>query len=229
VIVMKEYHQITHPRLGPRRHQQGVVLIVCLVLLLVVTGLGLATMRGTGLEMKMAGGLRDRAVAFETAEQTLRVAEKWLDSKAMTQINSFADGCAGDTCFNAACANGLCVFYDPANLYLSGDHPAVCGSRLKPPTTQAWRWRGATNEPNLWLDSNKHVAVTNADTTLHPNLAVSPKYFVEFLCYTDQAGVVCDTSNSPNSCAPLFRVTALTTGLVESTKVMLQSIYKKVI
>ena len=38
--------------------QQGIILIVCLVLLFVVTGLGLATMRNTGLELKMVGSMK---------------------------------------------------------------------------------------------------------------------------------------------------------------------------
>ena len=47
--------------------QRGVTLVVALMLLLAVTLLGLASMRGTGMQERMSANLYDRAIAFQAA------------------------------------------------------------------------------------------------------------------------------------------------------------------
>lgn len=59
--------------------QSGAVLAVSLIMLLLVTLIGLAGMRTTVLEEKMAGNLSDLSVAFEATESVLREGEFWLD------------------------------------------------------------------------------------------------------------------------------------------------------
>lgn len=72
------------PRLicaGPQgTYQRGAALIVSLILLMVMTLIGVFAMRGTTLEERMAGNMRDRSLAFEAGESGLRDAERWLDS-----------------------------------------------------------------------------------------------------------------------------------------------------
>ncbi|MFV8836661.1 PilX N-terminal domain-containing pilus assembly protein [Aquisalimonas sp.] len=60
--------------------QRGAALIVSLILLVVMTLIGVFAMRGTTLEERMAGNMRDRSLAFEAGESGLRDAERWLDS-----------------------------------------------------------------------------------------------------------------------------------------------------
>lgn len=60
--------------------QRGVTLVVALMLLLAVTLLGLASMRGTGMQERMSANLYDRAIAFQAAESSLREAETLLAS-----------------------------------------------------------------------------------------------------------------------------------------------------
>lgn len=57
----------------PARSQQGVALAVALILLIVVTLVGLAGVRGTSLQEKMAGNAFDRETAFQAAEAALAV------------------------------------------------------------------------------------------------------------------------------------------------------------
>ena len=54
-----------------QRRQQGMALVVSLVLLVVVTLVGLAGMRGTIMQERMAGGAYDRETAFQAAEAAL--------------------------------------------------------------------------------------------------------------------------------------------------------------
>jgi type IV pilus assembly protein PilX len=56
------------------RAQQGIALVVALILLLLITLVGLAAMRGTIMQQKMASNLYDRQVAFQGAEAAARAA-----------------------------------------------------------------------------------------------------------------------------------------------------------
>lgn len=63
----------------PRRHsQQGVALLVALVLLVAVTLLGVSAMQGTIMQERMSGNQRDVEEAFNVAELALRRGEQAL-------------------------------------------------------------------------------------------------------------------------------------------------------
>ena len=55
--------------------QSGAALMVVLILLLVMTLLGLASLRGTLMEERMSANLFDRSLAFQAAEAALREGE----------------------------------------------------------------------------------------------------------------------------------------------------------
>lgn len=58
------------------RRQQGATLVIVLILLLMATILGLASMRGTLLDERMSANLYDRSLAFQSTERALRQAEQ---------------------------------------------------------------------------------------------------------------------------------------------------------
>jgi len=62
--------------LAPSRRvgQRGVALVVALILLVVITLVGLAAVRGTIMQQKMASNLYDRQIAFQGAEAAMRAA-----------------------------------------------------------------------------------------------------------------------------------------------------------
>lgn len=68
----------------PMQRQQGAVLIVSLLLLLIMTLLGVSAMQTTTLQERMAGNTRDRAVALQASEYALRDAEVFIDGLANT-------------------------------------------------------------------------------------------------------------------------------------------------
>jgi type IV pilus assembly protein PilX len=76
--------------------QRGVALAVVLILLLVVTLIGVASLRGVVLEERMAANQYDRSLAFQAAEAALRLGEKHVADHVPTP----ADG--------AACDAGVC-------------------------------------------------------------------------------------------------------------------------
>lgn len=81
--------------------QRGVALVVVLILLLVMTLLGLASMRGTLLEERMSGNMFDRGLAFQAAEAALREAEVLIVS-------------APPVIPAVGCTNGFCALPVPA-------------------------------------------------------------------------------------------------------------------
>jgi type IV pilus assembly protein PilX len=73
------------------RHQRGMSMLVALIFLVVLTLIALTAMRVTGLEERMAGNTRDRALAFQAAEMALRTGEEIL--KAATVPAFDGAGC----------------------------------------------------------------------------------------------------------------------------------------
>ncbi|HEY2346453.1 MAG TPA: PilX N-terminal domain-containing pilus assembly protein [Xanthomonadaceae bacterium] len=79
----------------PRR-QRGAALMVVLILLLIMTLLGLASLRGTLMDQRMSANTYDRNLSLQEAEAALREGEAVL-----------APGVASSS-FTSACTSGLC-------------------------------------------------------------------------------------------------------------------------
>jgi type IV pilus assembly protein PilX len=58
--------------------ERGAILFLALILLLVMTTLILASVRGTVMQERMASNLYDRSLAFQAAEAALREGERWV-------------------------------------------------------------------------------------------------------------------------------------------------------
>lgn len=71
--------QIMSGQQSSRPHKEtGAVLIFCLVFLLILTMMGVASMESTILEERMAGNMQDHGRAFQAAEAALQAGEDWL-------------------------------------------------------------------------------------------------------------------------------------------------------
>ncbi len=76
----------------PPNRQNGAVLVVGLLILLVLTLIGVNAMQGTLFEQKMAANTGDRNLAFQNAESALRDAEIFVGG--LVSLGNF-DGTAG--------------------------------------------------------------------------------------------------------------------------------------
>jgi type IV pilus assembly protein PilX len=65
-----------------RLRERGAALVITLVLLVIITLLGLASLRQTALEERMSANMKDRSIALQNSEFGLRAAETWLASQA---------------------------------------------------------------------------------------------------------------------------------------------------
>lgn len=73
---MKSASDMFNPESRGLRAVRGSALVIALVLLLILTVLGLASMQSTGLQERMAGNFDQRHQAFQLAEMGLRIAER---------------------------------------------------------------------------------------------------------------------------------------------------------
>ncbi len=77
------------------RRQRGVTLVIALMLLLAITLLGLASMRGSSMQERMSANLYDRAIAFQAAESSLREAEALLATGSAGPFDGTINGLYG--------------------------------------------------------------------------------------------------------------------------------------
>src|SRR5690606_40260651 len=137
--------------------QQGASLVVVLILLLVMTLLGLAVLRGTLLEERMSANMYDRSLAFQQAESALREAEEKVRNAVLANGNGWVIGvkCGADP------SNGGAGGIDatkcgamPANIYGGG---TVCA--------------GASLTGDCWFNATDQLGTDN-------NSAGTPQYYV---------------------------------------------------
>jgi type IV pilus assembly protein PilX len=62
--------------------QQGAVLFISLIILVLLTILGLSSMKGTVLQEKMTGNFKNKSKSFQATETALRAGENWLKAQA---------------------------------------------------------------------------------------------------------------------------------------------------
>jgi type IV pilus assembly protein PilX len=142
------------------RLEKGAVLAASLMLLLAMTVLALAASEATRTQSEVATGLRDRDVAFESAEGALRAGER------------VARTMADDT---TACQVGRCRVYEAGSL----------DDRLTARSSEWWRTHGWPHTPPASTSgSNEVTAKQRSPATpyyaieehaeTHDSLAVSP-------------------------------------------------------
>lgn len=191
-------------RAGLPRRQGGALIVVTLVILLVVSMLGMATMDTSGLEMRMASNSRDQQQAFEAAEYTLSWVQNDITGRFTdSQIGNAPD--CGSVCFESTCSGGYCFQGE------SPTNPATC--ELDAPADDIH------TEAALWeAGSGRHQTLTV------PDIGVTARYIVEYRCYTalDPAQEFDDETNY----ARMFRITAYVVGPAGRGRSMLRAVIK---
>lgn len=99
--------------------QRGAALVVALLLLVIMTLIGLASLRGTAMEERMSANMYDRSVSFQSVEAALREAESRLLQPATAAAVPTTPG----TCTNGLCATPVPEVNVPARM----DDPAFAG------------------------------------------------------------------------------------------------------
>ena len=186
----------------PQRRQEGAILVIALLFLVLLTIIGVSSISGVTLEEKMASNLREQNVAFQAAESALRDAEIDLESgiggtgnrDPMTVAANFASDCT------TAFTNGVCR------------QPAA------PPGT--WQTEIVTVSSWNWTDTNKTVAYGRfTGATALTGVFRQPRYVIEYLQEKD------DSSTTPIT--RYFRISARGWGADQNSSVTLQTVYRQ--
>ncbi len=153
----------------PKRAQRGVALLMVLILLLVMTLLGLASMRGTLMEERMSANLYDRGIGFQAAEAALREAEALIAAGGLTFPTS------------GNCSNGLCP-----------QRTALDATDVSYWLNSSSGWRNATSNVNVDNDgAGAGTAIATTPQFIIEPLGLGPNWFacdrfqpVDPLCLT---------------------------------------------
>ncbi|MFV3306618.1 PilX N-terminal domain-containing pilus assembly protein [Pseudomonas sp. NY15181] len=78
------------------RAQQGAVLVVALIMLLLLTIIGISSMRSTTLQERMAGNLRDESHALQAAEAAIRQGEAVVKGQSVTHWQNYVSSSSWD-------------------------------------------------------------------------------------------------------------------------------------
>lgn len=186
------------------KNQQGVILVVALIMLLVMTIVGITTMNNATLQERMAGNNRQLSVARLSAQAALKRAELYLrDEDYQTGEEIFTDFAAGTA--------GHLVMANAINDY-----------QLASTNEVSWNYKNSS----LW-DSDNSLAADdgNADAT-------DSRYFIEYIGrYDDSRGFKQSISldsqeiNNEEGWPYVFRITAIGYGNNDNIYTVLQSIY----
>jgi type IV pilus assembly protein PilX len=98
-------HPPGHSRLA--RRQQGAVLVIGLIILVLLTLIGITTMRTTALEERMASHSTDRNMAMQSAEAAMRAAESYINGAVIGPFNN-SNGLYSPRLPNPTTCPGLC-------------------------------------------------------------------------------------------------------------------------
>lgn len=185
--------------------QRGIVLFVALIMLVVMSILGISSIRGIALEEKMSGISYDQSLAFQAAEAALRAGEQ--------------------------AAISLAAGSEPAEIPCAPLAAAQSGYIPTPSINCSPNW---VVDPNIVPDiSTLLAAATPLTTNLGPLAGNAPRYLIEYLggdapCYPglnpDKKYDSCAAAEQDCSCHR-FRVTAISNPGEGRANVMLQSVF----
>lgn len=146
----------------PAKPQRGVALIASMLILIIITLLGLSSMRSAGLQERMSGNLYDRNLVLEAAEAALREAETIA---------------AAPLTIPTTCANGLCP-------------RPVAGEADRWSDASFSGWRAATSTNAALVSAQfiiEDMGPQPVDGTCHLQIPVEPTCLVPLYRVTAQA------------------------------------------
>lgn len=190
------------------KHEKGSVLLISLVMLLILTVVGIASISGVTMTEKMTNSQRDYDTAFELAEAALVQGERWLDEyDPGWKQEHLQNTCTGSTCWTADCTGGLCF---------RGSYPLGSSSLCEVDNDFA---------SPVWQTES----IWNSSAAIYSEILPAverPKYLIEFLCYTPLDPTSYTDPPDYSSWVRIYRITALAYGTHPETRVMLQSTYR---
>ncbi len=195
-----------------RQRQRGATLLVALVMLIVMTLLGLASIRGTSMQERMGANMYDRSLAFQAVESALREAEATVTiSTVVTNSNGLycLPGGVPPLCAVAAPA-------PPAESEEGGEAAPVVAAFTERWNDPATVWRPAST---WWgqIDEAMKARLSDDDAP--------PEYIIEYMGDFED-GTGCGRRGSTSCRGPRYRITARMPPVEGRPNVVLQTTYR---
>jgi len=175
--------------------QTGAVLITSIVLLIIFTMLGVATMRTNITDITVQDGIKNRNNAFQCAEAALRSGETWLGDLS---------GPAYAVDANPTQSNSEVW---EANL-TAIRNPSLQLDDLWADDTKTWSYGTDL------MNANANIGCTT-----------DPRYFIETLGAVSSASDSLDYESMAKGKSAMYRVTSYSTGMDNNATVVLQTTY----
>jgi type IV pilus assembly protein PilX len=175
--------------------QAGAVLITSLVLMIVFTMLGVATMRTNITDITVQDGIKNRNNAFQCAEAALRSGEIWLGDLSGPALSVESNPSQSNSEVWEA---NLTAIRNPS-LQLDG---------LWADDTKTWSYGAALINANANIGCKKN-----------------PRYFIETLGAVSSASDSLDYESMAKGKSAMYRVTSYSTGMDDNATVVLQTTY----
>lgn len=183
-----------------RTGQRGIALVIALVLLIAVTLVGLAAIRGTTLQEKMSGNTYDREMSFQAAEAALNVGEHEL----VANLGNYPLNTTGTDCVNNNC--GPNPVTDP-NVAGGDWNPVQTSKTGTGPTVFKTPYTANVDKPSFVIQKMGQCSGSAAGNFVFTNDQNNPSYSVQ----------------SNNQC---YRVTARSGSNPDRSQVVLQAMYE---
>lgn len=203
--------------------QTGVSLVVSMVFILILAFLGLAAMRNSTLQERMANNMRDRNIALQAAELALRDAERDLSSYKADGVTFCVAGTgtcrpAGERPTNPADRADYWVWGPSMTAYWTptcnhGQCYLTESTTVPPWDDSVADWTVAQTGPSL--KTVQYGTYTGA--TPLTMVTQQPRYMIETITTQDPLGLRPDSRM-------IFRITARAVGQNPNTVVILQSV-----
>jgi len=176
--------------------QTGAVLITSIVLLIIFTMLGVATMRTNITDITVQDGIKNRNIAFQCAEAALRSGETWLGA-----LNGPAYAVGG----NPTQASSEVWEFNLTAIR----NPSLQLDSLWADDTKTWSYG---------------TDLMNANTNI--GCETDPRYFIESMGAVSSAvGDSLDYESVAKGKNAMYRVTSYSTGMDSNATVVLQTTY----
>lgn len=180
-------------------NQRGATLIVSLIILLLITILGVSTIRTATLEERMASNARNKDIALQAAETAINAAEAVI--AAQTNINGYT----------SACASGLCSA--PTSSTHRWEDATLCSNQ------GIWACYSSAELSNTMF--------TETDTAFSKAPRYFIELLSSYEPAGNNKNLYNYGSEIQNTEVTVFRITAIGYGGTEDTRVVLQSTYAK--
>ncbi len=151
------------------RRQQGIALVVSLVLLVAMTIIGVATLRSTKLNEKISSNAQQKAISFEVAESS--IATVWSAETLLGTLDDIPDGIFNnpDAVVPPGLAERLSEEFDQGNIFgksvdiTAGVSVQYCGEMNLPAGTSTSADLSRPQMVGVMFDVNGHAEIKGSN------------------------------------------------------------------